>query len=61
MVNLKYLFCVPLTEEDKYSPLRERGWSSEFEGEKGEIHRLWFADILAGVTHDELNRYFSIL
>jgi hypothetical protein len=23
--------------------------------------RLWFADILAGVTHDELNKYFSIL
>jgi hypothetical protein len=35
MVNLKYLFCVPLAEEEKYGPFREKRWSSDFEGEKG--------------------------
>jgi hypothetical protein len=38
MVNVKYLFCVTLTEEDEYSPFREKGWSSDFKGEKGKIH-----------------------
>ena len=61
MVNVKYLFCVTLTEEDEYSPFREKDGLRISKEKRVKFIRLWFADILAGVTHDELNKYFSIL
>jgi hypothetical protein len=61
MVNLKYLFCVTLTEEDKYSPFGEKDGLRISKEKRVKFIRLRFADILAWVTHDELNKYFSIL